>query len=195
MPRSLRRFEERPRLLLAAWLSVVAACGGPTAWRSPSGHSTSPTLTPTTVEASASTLTGASNAVDSGGGDAAPGDSASPDHSRDERKLAERFRHVRAISVQRGKASYYSDEFAGRATASGVAYQPDEFTAAHGSLPFGSVLRVVRIDGGQTVYVRVTDRGPYGARGRVIDLSRAAAEALGMLRAGVIKVRVEGSAT
>jgi rare lipoprotein A len=53
------------------------------------------------------------------------------------------------------------------------------------------VLRVTRVDGGQTVYVQVTDRGPYGPRGRILDLSRAAAERLDMLRAGVVKVKVE----
>jgi len=58
-------------------------------------------------------------------------------------------------------------------------------------LPFGTVLRVTRTDNGQSVYVRVTDRGPYGPRGRILDLSRAAAERLGMLRAGVVKVKAE----
>jgi rare lipoprotein A len=58
-------------------------------------------------------------------------------------------------------------------------------------LPFGTVLRVTRSDGGQSVFVTVTDRGPYGPRGRIVDLSRAAAERLGMLRAGVVKVKLE----
>ena len=80
---------------------------------------------------------------------------------------------------------------AGRATASGTPYEPRAFTAAHRKLPFGSVLRVKRQDNGQVVYVRVNDRGPYGGRGRILDLSRAAAEQLDMLRAGVVKVRVE----
>jgi rare lipoprotein A len=105
-------------------------------------------------------------------------------------QLAGRFGNRRALSVQQGRASYYSDVFAGRSTASGVPYEPQQFTAAHRSLPFGSVLRVTRRDGGQVVYVRVTDRGPF-ARGRIVDLSRAAAEHLGMMRAGVVKVKVE----
>lgn len=106
-------------------------------------------------------------------------------------QLAERFGRSRALSVQTGSASYYADKFAGRSTASGAPYQPHEFTAAHRTLPFGTVLRVTRKDGGQVVYVRVTDRGPYGPRGRILDLSRAAAEHLGMLRAGVVKIKVE----
>jgi rare lipoprotein A len=93
--------------------------------------------------------------------------------------------------VLRGSGSYYSDAFAGRPTASGAPYEPSGFTAAHRSLPFGTVLRVTRADGGQRVYVRVTDRGPYGPRGRILDLSRAAAARLGMLRAGVAKLEVE----
>jgi rare lipoprotein A len=105
-------------------------------------------------------------------------------------ELAGRFGNTRALSVQQGTASYYSDAFAGRSTASGTPYEPHWFTAAHRSLPFGSVLRVTRRDGGQVVYVRVTDRGPF-ARGRIVDLSRAAAEQLGMMRAGVVKVKVE----
>jgi rare lipoprotein A len=106
-------------------------------------------------------------------------------------QLAARFSKARALAVQSGSGSYYSDAFAGRATASGVAYEPRGFTAAHRNLPFGTVLRVTRLDGGQNVYVRVTDRGPYGPRGRILDLSRAAAERLGMLRAGVAKIRLE----
>jgi rare lipoprotein A len=58
-------------------------------------------------------------------------------------------------------------------------------------LPFGTVLRVTRVPGGPSVYVRVTDRGPYGPRGRILDLSRASAERLGMMRAGVAKLKVE----
>jgi rare lipoprotein A len=106
-------------------------------------------------------------------------------------QLAERYARTRAISVQHGTASYYSDALAGRKTASGAPYEPQGFTAAHRSFAFGTVLRVTRSDGGQSVYVRVTDRGPFGPRGRILDLSRAAAERLGMLRAGVVTVKVE----
>jgi rare lipoprotein A len=106
-------------------------------------------------------------------------------------QLAQRYGKTRAVAVLRGSGSYYADKFAGRATASGAPYEPSGFSAAHRKLPFGTVLRVTRVDGGQVVYVRVTDRGPFGPRGRILDLSRAAAERLGMLRAGVVKLVVE----
>jgi rare lipoprotein A len=106
------------------------------------------------------------------------------------RRLAARFNRAPAQSRVYGLASYYGDSFAGRLTASGERYHPRAFTAAHRSLPFGSVVRVVREDSGQTIYVRINDRGPF-VRGRVLDLSRAAAEAIDMLRAGVVRVRVE----
>ncbi len=105
--------------------------------------------------------------------------------------LAERYARARPLAVQHGSASYYSDAFAGRRTASGATYEPRGMTAAHRSLPIGTVLRVIRSDGGRSVYVRVTDRGPFGPKGRIVDLSRAAAEELGMLRAGVVKVKLE----
>lgn len=106
-------------------------------------------------------------------------------------QLAQRYGNARALAVLHGSGSYYADKFAGRPTASGAPYEPSGFTAAHRTLPFGTVLRVTRVGSGQRVYVRVTDRGPFGPRGRILDLSRAAAEHLGMLRAGVAKIEVE----
>jgi rare lipoprotein A len=96
----------------------------------------------------------------------------------------------RALSTQRGAASYYADFFAGRLTANGERYNPDAYTAAHRTLPFGSVVRVVYEKTGAWVLVRVNDRGPY-AKGRIIDLSRKAATRLSMIRDGVVRVRVE----
>lgn len=92
-----------------------------------------------------------------------------------------------------GKASYYANSLAGNKTASGERYDPRALTAAHRSLPFGTMVRVTRVDTGGSVVVRVTDRGPFAGadEGRIIDLSRAAAEKLEMLRAGVVDVRVE----
>ena len=90
-----------------------------------------------------------------------------------------------------GEATYYSDKIAGRKTASGERYDPAALTAAHRSLPFGTRVRVVRVDTGNSVLVRITDRGPFGKPSRIIDLSKAAARQLDMLRAGVIRVRVE----
>lgn len=88
---------------------------------------------------------------------------------------------------QAGRASYYSDKLAGRKTANGERYDPGALTAAHRTLPFGTVVIVRRTDG-RSVRVRINDRGPFGDSGRVIDLSRRAAEELDMLRAGVVDV-------
>ena len=93
--------------------------------------------------------------------------------------------------VLEGKASYYSDRLAGRSTASGEPYDPKKLTAAHLTLRFGTRIKVTRVDTGASVIVKVNDRGPYGNRGRIVDLSRKAAEKLDMIRAGVVQVRVE----
>jgi rare lipoprotein A len=97
----------------------------------------------------------------------------------------------RAISTQRGAASFYADRFAGRLTANGERYDPKAFTAAHRTLPFGSIVRVIHEATGDWVLVRINDRGPYGPKGRIIDLSRQAATRLSMLREGVARVRLE----
>ncbi|HEX5655982.1 MAG TPA: septal ring lytic transglycosylase RlpA family protein [Polyangiales bacterium] len=86
--------------------------------------------------------------------------------------------------VLRGEASYYADFFAGRKTASGEKYDPDEYTAANRTLPLGTKVRIRRVDNGRTVVVRVNDRGPFGKRRRIFDLSKAAAKKLDMLHAG-----------
>ena len=101
------------------------------------------------------------------------------------------YRALPAISTLEGEASYYGDRLAGHKTASGEPYRPRALTAAHRSLPLGTVLRVSRLDGKRTVYVRVNDRGPYAGKRRILDLSRAAFERLGTLRAGVLEVRAE----
>jgi rare lipoprotein A len=89
-----------------------------------------------------------------------------------------------------GKASWYGDRFQGRKTASGEPFDMNALTAAHKTLPFGTVVEVTRPDSGQVVKVRITDRGPF-VKGRVIDLSRAAAQQLGMIRAGVVPVQLK----
>lgn len=104
------------------------------------------------------------------------------------------LRHFESYPAQQvliGEASYYHDSLAGNHTANGEIYDPQMRTAAHLHLPFGTIVRVVRLDTGQQVIVRINDRGPYGKRTRIIDLSRAAAEHLGILRRGVAQVRVE----
>lgn len=89
-----------------------------------------------------------------------------------------------------GSASYYASSLAGRRTASGVRYDPRQMVAAHRTLPFGTLLRVTNPANGRTVTVRVVDRGPF-TRGRVLDLSRAAAEELDFIRRGHIPVTFE----
>jgi rare lipoprotein A len=92
----------------------------------------------------------------------------------------------------RGEASYYADRFAGETTANGETFDPDDMTAAHPSLPFDTRVRVTRIGGERTrsVVVRINDRGPY-ADDRIIDLSEAAAQEIGMIEEGVVEVRLE----
>jgi rare lipoprotein A (peptidoglycan hydrolase) len=89
-----------------------------------------------------------------------------------------------------GIASWYGVDFNGRLTASGEVYDMYEMTAAHKTLPLGTVVKVHNLDNGKTVTVKVNDRGPYVA-GRVIDLSRKAARALGMREDGTAHVRLE----
>ena len=90
-------------------------------------------------------------------------------------------------SSSSGVASYYSS---GVRTASGEAFNPNEFTAAHRTLPFGTKLRVTNVSTGQSVTVRVNDRGPF-VPGRVVDVSHSAAESLGMTGKGVAKVKLD----
>ena len=91
---------------------------------------------------------------------------------------------------QKGVASYYADRFHGRKTASGKRYNKQALTAAHKTLPLGTKVRVTNVRNGETVDVEINDRGPY-VKGRVIDLSKAAARELGMVGAGVAQVRLE----
>ncbi|MBD3730298.1 MAG: septal ring lytic transglycosylase RlpA family protein [Sphingomonadales bacterium] len=87
-------------------------------------------------------------------------------------------------------ASYYGRAFAGRRTASGESFDPGQLTAAHRTLPFGSKVRVTSQASGRSVIVRINDRGPF-SRGRVIDLSRAAAEQIGLIGPGHGQVTLE----
>jgi len=89
-----------------------------------------------------------------------------------------------------GVASWYGQEFAGRTTANGEIFDPLLLTAAHRTLPFGTLLRVTNVKNGLSVIVRVNDRGPFHAR-RVLDLSEAAAREVGLFRRGRGKVKVE----
>ncbi len=89
-----------------------------------------------------------------------------------------------------GVASYYGKEYQGKKTASGEIYDMNKMTAAHRTLPFGVNVRVTDLSSDRSVVVRVNDRGPF-ARGRIIDLSLAAARKLGIIRAGRATVKLE----
>jgi rare lipoprotein A len=95
-----------------------------------------------------------------------------------------------SANAQHGRASFYGVEFVGRRTASGERYDADALTAAHRTLPFGTRVRVTNLANGRSVEVVINDRGPH-RKGRVIDLSRRAAETLDMVRAGTVRVAVE----
>ena len=89
-----------------------------------------------------------------------------------------------------GRASFYGRELAGNRTASGERFDPSDLTAAHRTLPFGSRVRVTNLRNEKSVIVRVNDRGPFH-RSRIIDISRAAADEIGMTRRGTATVRLE----
>lgn len=95
-----------------------------------------------------------------------------------------------AQTVQKGKASYYSKRATGSRAASGIRIHHDSLTCAHKRYPFGTILRVTNLSNNKSVDVKVIDRGPFG-RGRIIDLSYAAAKAIGMLAQGVATVEVK----
>ena len=96
----------------------------------------------------------------------------------------------RAVSGQVGVASYYGGQFHGRPTASGDTFDETQLTAAHRTLEFGTRVRVTNLENRKAVVVTVNDRGPF-VGGRVIDLSRRAAGALGFLAEGTARVRVQ----
>jgi len=100
------------------------------------------------------------------------------------------FAQVSFAQVQTGKASFYADKFEGSPTASGEKYKHAKMTAAHKSLPFGTKIRVTNLGNNQSVEVVVNDRGPY-VDGRIVDLSKAAAEKLGFINQGLADVKLE----
>ncbi|MEX0721227.1 MAG: septal ring lytic transglycosylase RlpA family protein [Balneolaceae bacterium] len=91
--------------------------------------------------------------------------------------------------IESGMASWYGPNFHGKLTANGETYDMDGITAAHRTLPFGTVLLVENLDNGRTVQVRVNDRGPF-AKDRIIDLSKGAAETVDMIGPGTAQVRL-----
>ncbi len=103
------------------------------------------------------------------------------------------FLGVQALFAQlpdEGQASYYNDKFQGSPTSSGEKYNKNAFTCAHRTLPFGTKIQVTNLANGKSVIVKVNDRGPHSPN-RILDLSRAGAEAIDMIRSGVAQVRIE----
>ena len=94
------------------------------------------------------------------------------------------------MKVVNGAASWYGPGFYGRRTASGETLQPGTDTAAHRTLPFGTLVRVTNLNNGRSVVVRINDRGPH-RRHRIIDLAHGAASKLKMMKAGEIPVKLE----
>lgn len=92
--------------------------------------------------------------------------------------------------VQTGKASFYADKFEGISTASGEKYRHSKLTAAHKTLPFGTKVRITNLANNNTVEVIINDRGPY-VDGRIVDLSKSAAEQLGFVNSGLADVKLE----
>ena len=103
--------------------------------------------------------------------------------------LTEKYKNTPRKHLQSGVASYYADKFNGRRTANGERFDNTAMTAAHPSLPFGTLIEVTNMRNGKKVVVRVNDRGPY-THARVLDLSRNAARQLGMHNTGTAKVKV-----
>jgi rare lipoprotein A len=151
----------------ALCVALCVACGAPRAAPAPVAEPDEPEAEAAVVEQEVE----------------APAEEPIDDHS----EYADR----RARRTMRGRASYYSDRFTGRSTANGDRYDPRQLTAASRTLPFGTIVRVTRVDTGASVIVRVNDRGPFRDHRRILDLSRAAAERLDMIRAGVIDIRAE----
>ncbi len=93
------------------------------------------------------------------------------------------------IPVIKGKASFYADWFDGRLTANGEFFSQEEYTAAHKTLPFDTWVEVKNLENDKTVFLRINDRGPY-IKGRIIDLSKAGARAIGDLKQGIFNVEI-----
>jgi len=94
------------------------------------------------------------------------------------------------FATQEGIASWYGGKFQGRTTANGEIFDTNKFTAAHKTLPFGTMVKVTNLENSSTTIVRINDRGPF-IPGRIIDLSRAAAMEIGMTGRGIARVRLE----
>lgn len=101
-----------------------------------------------------------------------------------------RTKNLNVLKVETGTASFYADEFDGRKTANGEVYDMDDLTAAHPTYPFNTIVKVSNFSNGKSVEVRINDRMPQ-FKGRIIDLSFAAAMKIEMINSGVQEVKLE----
>ncbi len=111
------------------------------------------------------------------------------------KKSSRGYRHTDELKnvdgyTQTGLASWYGDKEHGNLAASGERFSKYDYTAAHKSLPFGTIVRVTNLENGKDVVVNINDRGPF-IRGRIIDLSYSSAKSIDLVRTGVAKVKVE----
>jgi rare lipoprotein A len=104
---------------------------------------------------------------------------------------AQKTEQGKRTGVQEGYATWYGGSLHGGPTASGERFNKNAMTAAHRTLPLQTRVRVTNKRNGRSVLVRINDRGPFGKKNRIIDVSEAAARQLGMIEAGVVPVRVE----
>ena len=100
------------------------------------------------------------------------------------------FTYAKDKNFQIGKGSWYGKQFQGKLTANGEHYNMYDFTAAHRTFPFNSMVKVTNLKNGRSVIVRVNDRGPYHG-GRIIDLSYLAAKKLGYVKKGIAKLKIK----
>ena len=160
---------------LAACCLLLAAAFAPSAtWATDSNGSESPADGAAAISAAASAETSGTTVTPLPAPDKASASCKNSDRSQ---------------ALDHGKASWYGPRFHGRTTANGERYDMHQLTAAHKSLPFGTLVKVCHLLSGRSVVVRINDRGPY-IKGRVIDLSKAAAHKIGIRHRGVGRVVV-----
>ncbi len=113
---------------------------------------------------------------------------------QDNLRSRDQLRKDRTLTETQGKitgyASYYAEKFHGKKTASGEIFDMNSLTAAHRTLPFGTICKVTNLENNKSVVVRINDRGPF-IEGRILDLSKSAARAINGLATGIIKVKIE----
>lgn len=178
MSRLKQRLERRTAAIVVAVATVAAVVPAALASTAPDDH----VATPTSSDPSAGQpVVGAGAPITA----AAPPARQAPTPKGHGERVAEE--PAPTIS---GWASWYGPGFAGRTTASGEVYDPSEMVAAHKSLPFGTRIRVTNQRNGRTTVLRIVDRGPY-VGGRILDVSAAAADVLGMKGSGTAPVSIE----